>query len=573
MMKISFEFGRSAPPASPPRPTGAQLIRASVVQPHHAQVLRDVNRRMLRMYEAAVTDRLNADFPVSLASANAEILASAIAARSRSRRLERDNPYAWGILNEFQNNVVGDDPFRLQMKVGQRTPEGEFIEERATNQQIEEWWTEAGRPENFTVRRDMSRLEAYLQALSALVRDGGILWRKWRAFPHNRFGYAVQPIEVDRLDHHLNQTARGSGNRIRFGIEMDEFEAPLAFHIWESHPGDVFGFLSSSRVSERVKGEEIIALWDIRTRAGQYIGMPRFSSIIQRLHRMDQYDVAEITAAIWASCKPFFLTRTNASGEYSGDEASRAGETISAVEPATGEILPEGYKPELVDPKHPTEAYPHFCKANLRAVGRGSGLAYHTLANDLEGVNFSSGRLGENAQRDEFKKLQAHMITGLVYPDFRERLRYAILSGNLPGLSLARLDEFCRAAHFTGKRWPYVNPLQDAQADVLRVENGLDSRQRIVAESDRGGTFADVCAEQAADEESAELHGLEFGERTAAPAVAELEPGEVEEPTAPKPASKPGSKQTLSKARSRAQLDRTLRVLAVTGDPQRNGHH
>ena len=40
---------------------------------------------MMRMYEAAVTNNLNADSPVTITSANAEILVSVMAARSRAR--------------------------------------------------------------------------------------------------------------------------------------------------------------------------------------------------------------------------------------------------------------------------------------------------------------------------------------------------------------------------------------------------------------------------------------------------------------------------------------------------------
>lgn len=526
------------------------------------------------MYDAASTDRLSADFPVSLTSANAEILVSALAARSRARRHERDNPYAWAILNTFQNNVVGDDPFRIQEMLGQYSPAGEFIEEKETNRVIEEWWKDAGLPENFTVRRDMSRMEAYLQAITALVRDGGILWKKHRRFPKNKYLYAIEPIEIDRLDHNWNRPATGTANPIQFGIEMDQWEAPIAYWLLSRHPGDVFAWSASPRYRVQTAAEDVIALWDIRTRAGQYIGMPRFSSIIKRLHREDQWDVSYVTAAIYAACKQIYLVREmTATEDYKGDEESPEGEQIETVEPAVARVLPLGYKPYQLDAKFPMESSTGFKKDNLRAIGSGSGIAYHTLANDLEGVNFSSGRLGENAQRDEFKKLQAHMILNLVLPDFRERLRAAILAGQLPTLSITRLDEYVRAAHFTGKRWPYVNPLQDAQADLLRIEGGLDSRSRIISESDRGGSFEDVCSEQASDDKVAEAHGLEFGEQATEPTLPSDDPVGDGAPAPPAAPGKTGGKQTLKKSRlNQERLDRTLRTLAVTGDGPTNGH-
>lgn len=539
MNLFGFHISRRASGgASVPASRTGAVIRSAVALPGHAKVLKRLPR-LGRMYDAAATDRLSADFPVSLQSANAEILVSALAARSRARRLERDNPYAWGLLNTFQNNVAGHDPFRLQMRLGSRGADGEFTEERETNQLIEDWWQEAGQPEHFTVTREMSRLEAYLQAVSALVRDGGILWKKHRGFPKNKFRYAIEPLEIDLLDHNWNRPATGTNNEIRFGIETDEFKGPVAYWLLNRHPGDIFAFSPSTKWRERIAAEDVIALFDIRTRAGQLIGMPRFASIIKRMHREDQWDVAYVTAAIYAACKQIYLMQEmdpNAPPtEYKGDETSPEGEEIETVEPGVARILPRGYKPFQLDPKFPMESSAAFKKDNLRAIGTGSGVAYHTLANDLEGVNFSSGRLGENAQRDEFKKLQSHIITKLVHPDFCERLKYAILSGELPGLQLSRHAEYCRAARFIGKRWPYVNPVDDAKADQIRIQEGLDSRSHIVAESERGGSYADVCAEQCADARMAEQHGLKHG---APEAPEKPEPDDDEE--ADPPAKKNG---------------------------------
>lgn len=567
-MKFSLFNISSGRSELPTMPTG-RAIKSAIVQPHHARIIREVNSRMVRMYEAAVTNNLNSDFPVSITSANAELLTSIIATRSRARRLERDNPYGAELITIHQNNVVGHDPFRLEMKVGKKNKDGAFEKEDETNSKIEDWWKEAGEPENCTVRRDMSRAELYWMGISSLVRDGGLLCRHRRMYPHNPFGYAIEPIEMDRLDPFWNRPQVGTANEIQFSIEMDDWHAPIAFHILTRHPGDVFAWSNQTKYRERVPADEIICLHAIRTRAGQYIGISKFSSIIQRLHRLDQYDIAEITAAIWASAKPFFLTKDLPTGaEYVGDKESKEGETVSISSPGEGEVLPEGFKPVLVDPKHPVEAYPNFTKQNLRAVAAGGGVAYHTLANDLEGVNFSSGRLGENVQRDEFKKLQKHMITNLVRPHFREALKHALMSGKLE-LPLGRLDEFVKAAHFHGKRWPYVNPLQDAQADILRIESGLTSRSRIIAESDRGGDVEDVDSEIASDKLVDEAHELDFsGSDVTTPTIKKGVPGQElpnPEDGGSAPPAKTGGKQTIKSKRGN-------RLAAMMGSFNANGH-
>jgi lambda family phage portal protein len=536
--------------------------------PDHAKILRETNGRIMRMYEAAVTNNLNSDFTVSITSANAEILTSISAARSRARKLERDNPYGRAILETFQDNVAGDEPFRLEMKVG-KWVDNEFIEESETNRLIEAAWEEAGMPENCTVRRDMSRAEVDWQAITALVRDGGILARHYRAFPNNPFNYAIEPIEVDRLDHFWARPQTGSGNEVQFSIEMDEYHAAIAYHLLTKHPGDVFAWSASAKYRERVPAENIIALFDIRTRAGQYVGMPRFASIIQRLHRIDQFDIAHVTAAIWASCKPFFITqefptameyvpdfiKTAMQNAMAGD-AEGEGDKIANVEPGTGEILAYGQKPVLVDPKFPVEAAVGFKKDNLRAAAAGSGAAYHMIANDLENVNFSSGRLGLQQFQDTCKKLQRHFIVNYRRPHFNVWLKYAILSGELPIELLPRLKELQKAAKFFGRRWPYVNPLQDAQADILRVNAGLTSRGRVIAESDRGGDVEEVDAEIASDRKIDESHDLDFTNPEA------TKPGDEGEDGADPPPRK-GGKQTIRKTNGNGHM--SMRDVAGLG--------
>ncbi len=592
-MKFSFSISKEPKAVHVPPVVMGSAIRSPRVMPWHAKALRESNERMRRMYESAITTNLNADFPASITSSNAEILTSVSASRARARKLERDNPYARAILEAFQDNVGGWDPFRLEMKVGKYDEQGTFEEEVETNRIIEQAWKEAALPENCTVRKDTSRLEMDLQAITAMIRDGGILWRHHRAFPNNEFGYAVEPIEIDRLDHYWNRPATGTSNEIQFSIEMDNYHAPVAYWILTRHPGDVFAYSSQPKYREQVVAKDVIALFDLRTRAGQYVGMPRFATIIQRLHRIDQFDLAHVTAAIWASCKPFFIVREFPSingyvpdeikqmmaqgfGESEDEAGAEQGEKMSNVEPGTGEELPFGAKPVLVDPKFPIEAADQFKRDHLRAAAAGAGVPYFYINSDLESVNFSSGRLGLQQFQANCKKLQEHFILGCRRPHFNEWLKYAILSGKVKGpkISIDRLQEFRNAANFHGVRWPYINPLQDVQADILRIEAGLDSRSRVIAESDRGGDVHTVNGEIASDRKCDEAHNLDFsGSDPTTPSVKKGEPGQelpAAEGEAPAPPAKTGGKQTIKKSRpNNGRLNQTLALLQAT----RNGEH
>jgi lambda family phage portal protein len=544
-VRATFEFqGKTYPRAvpQPQRRTFGEVWKAPT--PKDQSIFREINKRMLRMYDAAVTSNLTTDFPISVTSANAEILVSILGARGRMRRLDRDNPFAHGAIEAYIDNVGGEEPFRLEMKVGKKNADGEFIEEKDTNAEIEEAWAKAAEPENCCANRSLSRQEMDWQAIAALVRDGGIIYRHRRLYPKNRYGYAIEPIEIDRLDHYWNRPAQGTGNEIQFSIELDEWKAPVAYWILDRHPGDVYAWSNSPRYRTRIDAEEIIALFDIKTRAGQLVGMPRLASIIQRLHRIDQFDIAHCTAAIWSACKPFFFvqefptaqeyvpdfikTAMDRASEFANESSGRnVGDKIADMEPATGEILPYGMKPIFSDPHFPIEAAGGFTKDNLRAAASGSGVPYHVLANDLEGVNFSSGRLGENAWHDLCKRLQSHLIVNYRIPHFRVWLKYAIMSGEVDQ-PISRLEELQDAAVFYGRRWPYINPYQDRQADALAIEMGVTSRSRIIAESDRGGDVEEVDAEIASDRKIDAAHKLDFTQNVSNPVLKKGAPGQLQ---------------------------------------------
>ena len=63
------------------------------------------------------------------------------------------------------------------------------------------------------------------------------------------------------------------------------------------------------------------------------------------------------------------------------------------------------------------------------------------------------------------------------------------------------------------RRWAWVDPLKDTQANVISVANGFKSRRSIVSEA--GGDFESTVEEIAQDNALAESKGVELdGDRT-----------------------------------------------------------
>jgi lambda family phage portal protein len=246
---------------------------------------------------------------------------------------------------------------------------------------------------------------------------------------------------------------------------------------------------------------------------------------------------AEVVAARLGASKMAFLEQLpNMPGTgYSGDSAGKNGKYMD-VEPGSIEQLPYGYTMKPFDPTHPNSAYKEFIKACLRGISSGLGVSYTSLANDLEGVNYSSIRAGLIEERQEWLTLQSWFISWFITPIFEEWLKSALATGAITDgkvtLPANRFDKF-NMPEWKPRRWDWVDPLKDMQAAVLAVEKGFKSRRSIIAEN--GGDIEDVFNDIAADEKLAEEHDLDFSQDSGEQANVQQskpdEPDSVDKPT------------------------------------------
>ncbi len=178
-------------------------------------------------------------------------------------------------------------------------------------------------------------------------------------------------------------------------------------------------------------------------------------------------------------------------------------------------------------------------KTCLRGMAAGLDVDYPTLANDLEGVNYSSIRAGTIETREMWMTLQDWLVDSFLLPLYRDWLTLALPMGAItfPSgsvLPAGRIDKFIDAADFQGRRWPWVDPLKDAQAARELIAEGLMSRTRIAAS--QGLDFADIAAELAAEETIMRAAGLTPRPLTPAPkpAPAENEDEDEDDPESEK---------------------------------------
>ncbi len=174
------------------------------------------------------------------------------------------------------------------------------------------------------------------------------------------------------------------------------------------------------------------------------------------------------------------------------------------------EELPESVKDfKTFDPDYPHAQFESFDKSMLRGHASGLNVAHHALANDLEGVNFSSIRAGVLEDRESWKALQSMLTGRLCRPVFDPALRFALAAGHLvvgqTVLDVERFDRYRQAA-WLGRRWAWVDPKKDLEAAKLLYDMGGTSLSAIMR--DLGLDPETIWRERKREQESMAEYGV-----------------------------------------------------------------
>lgn len=453
-----------------------------------------------RTYAGAKSDRLTADWVTGNQAADEVLRWQLPTLRARCRDLAENNDYARNFFRKIKVNVVGPSGIGMQSKA--RLKNGN-LDNRA-NDLIESAWSAWIKPQNASVCGTLSLRDILNIAIESVARDGDVLIRKVRGYD-NQFGYALQLLEADMLDDRYTERL-ANGNTVIMGVELNPWGRPVAYHLWQQHPGVSSAIQSTANKRLRIPADEIIHAF-IKERPTQHRGVPWMHTAIIRLRMLGAYEEAALVAARIGASKMGFYT-SPLGEEYQGDGVDDQGNPITEAEPGAFERLPEGWDFKEWNPQYPHGEFPTFHKAMLRGIASGIGAAYNTLAGDLEGVNYSSIRAGMLDERDSWKTLQQWLIGSILEPIYETFIEMAIVSGKIP-FSATEIDRL-NAPQWHPRTWDWVDPLKDITARVESLNAGITSRTAICAE--QGIDFEDLCEQIAKERAIMKKHGIELPE-------------------------------------------------------------
>ena len=421
--------------------------------------------------------------------------------KNRAADLARNSPLGQAAITTSTRGVLGAG-LKLfarpnHRSLGLSAEEGRLWARR-TSEEFRLWAS--------TVDCDLNRRNNFFDlqhiAYESYLIDGDIfcLFRRKAPTPRNPYTLRLQLLEAERIstptENMLSSTVEGralNGNRIINGIEVDDDGALTAFYVSNRVPNDLIG---RETITEWVRVEAYgsksgypnMVQISHDQRAGQYRGVPYLSPVIETLKQVSRFTSAELASAIVRSFFALFFVQPlqnysidNVLGkmpepEINLDEYKLGSGTLNA--------LPRGVDVKSVDSGQAQSAFKEFTEALVTQIGAALSIPKEVLLCSFNS-SYSASRAALLQAADEFKRRREWFIRDFLKPVYECWLTEAVAIGRVdaPGYFEDPLTRSAWSeASWYGPAFTALDPLKEMQAAILRLEQGMSTREKEAAE-------------------------------------------------------------------------------------------
>lgn len=433
-----------------------------------------------RRWEAAETDRLNEAHwePVSF-DLNQALQSDLPTLRQRSRHEAINNSVIDGAIDTQCTNVVGANGPTLQIT----TDNNGFNE--LVEALFKHWAAECEYQDGLSI---VDLIEGWI---GQWAFDGELLVQE--IVGKRTADYKLHDIGGDSIDHSK------WGDRIVSGIEVDENERVVAYHVHD--PVDQSG-------KKRLPKE--FALHCYRRRfAMQRRGIPALASSLPDIADTRDYDDQVMDAARQAADYAIYMYTDHPDAPFK--EPSK---DVQAIRRRVRQYCSPGWKPAQLQSHQPAATYESFRKQKHTDIGAAWEMPWMILRRDASNHNMSSARFDGARYTKAIERFQARIERRVLNLVVRRLVRIAQYEGLLPPTPLSKIAKKLQyqfpncvlPISWTWPKPPPVDQLKDAMAQRIRIENGTLSVSQAITED--GGIPEDVMAARKRYNEDAIASGL-----------------------------------------------------------------
>ncbi len=314
---------------------------------------------------------------------------------------------------------------------------------------------------------------------------------------------ALQQLEAHRL-----RTPSATVKNVINGVELDQNRRRIKYWFTKE---DINSWQTLKRVGDTIQvdardadGHRQVLHCYFPERSTQTRGITAFARIMDALGMHDDIQLAALVKQQVASCITFMREKKDDYG-MPGQTGARTYETqsdgsqrvIDEIMPgmeiigAPGETL-SGFSPNI-----PSAEFFQQATMILGIVAVNLGMPLAVLLLDPSNTNFSGWRGAMDLARRGFRDMQTWMVNFHNRPIYMWRMRYLIATDPFVAAAYAKIGDKIFQHRWNAPSWAYIQPLDDASADLLRVQNGLISPRRLHAE--RGRDWEEIYTETVED--------------------------------------------------------------------------
>lgn len=451
----------------------------------------------------------------------------------RARAMYRNDGWAKGAIGRILDSTIGAS-YRLVMKPDYRSLS-------IYCKELDSTWAQEYRRvgealwRNFAddighwsdLHRRLTISQQFRLALGHKLVDGdSTIVSHWRPDRQGlgaaRWATCFEGVDPDRL---CNPYQRVDTRYLRNGVELDEDQAPIAYHFRKAHAFDWYNAVESMEW-ERVEREDpdgwrrVFHDYD-PDRYGQSRGVSVFAPVLGRMKMLSRYYGVELSAATVASHfglyvqSPFDLEMVRQALDSDDDVEAGFGwyqdmrsdfhkeRDLSINGGVKIASLAPGEEIKTVSATRPNSGFSPFTHEMLRSVGAAMGLSGEQVTNDTSDSSWSSMRGGiveaektfvRRCQEFEINTATPLFATWLEEAFDSPELRSVMPRGAPPFMALRTAYSRCR---WLGAARGWVDPVAERQGVVLGLDAALS-------------TMEEECARQGMDwEENIEQRAIE----------------------------------------------------------------
>ncbi|MBR8748971.1 hypothetical protein IX317_000632 [Fusobacterium sp. DD29] len=424
----------------------------------------------------------------------------------RSRDLYMGAPTATGVIKTIVSNTVGSG-LRLKSAIDYELLGLDENTAEEIETQIERefrLWSESKIDQNGLL--DFYQVQD-LVFLTVLLSGECFIKLNYFETPRNPYHLKLLVIEPDRV---LTPNDKTNDKSVICGVQLDKKTNWITgYYVAKEHPLDTYSG-STDTVYVPVYGKSnqrnIIHLINPE-RPEQLRGVPLLSPVIEALKQLDRYTDAELMAAVISGMYAVFIEsdKDNVTPADIGEQSIVSPEesVVSSsyddddtgaldIEMTPGMIV--GFRPgERANPNNPgrpNAQFDPFVTAILRQIGAALEVPYELLVKHFS-ASYSASRAALLEAWKMFRKRRDWFASNFTQLIYQEWLREAVLRGRIELYNFGTdplYDKAWSTAQWNGPSQGQIDPLKEAKASALKIQEGLSTRSRESVELN-GGDF------------------------------------------------------------------------------------